>query len=107
MSCNAAPIKDERIGHKIVCIEQPSMETRCDGLVEGFLPKESRRSLDELALSVGHDPLLLEAAPSCGIWTHEVGMRARGGRLECEHAAPSHAPLARTVGQRVGHMHKA
>ncbi len=82
----AAPIKDERIGHKIGLIEQLPMKTRCDGLVEGFLPKESRRCLDELALSVGYDPLLLKVAPSCGIWTHEIGVRACGGRLEREHA---------------------
>ena len=62
------------------------MKACCGDLVEGFLSKEPRRSLDELALSVGHDPLLLEVAPSRGIWTHEVGVRTRGGRLECEHA---------------------
>ena len=62
------------------------MKACCGGLVEGLLPKEPRRCLDELALSVGYDPLLLEVAPSCGIWTHEVGVRARGGRLEREHA---------------------
>ena len=62
------------------------MKNRRGGLVEGFLPKEPRCCLDELTLSVSYDPLLLEVAPSCGIWTHEVGMRARGGRFEREHA---------------------